>query len=164
MDTHELTERFLRSIDAVREARGGKWAFSDFKTPRGIESRAGFLDACSEMFVLFVGQPKPVIYESIREALRRRGSDTWVQRYGGMVLLNLVPDAYGQVDDLIDIVAPVFDISSGEIPAFLVEQVGYEPLLRKIESRKNIETNPDVVIRLGGLAYQAKVYQHYKTR
>ena len=81
-----------------------------------------------------------------------------------MVLLNLVPDAYGQVDELIDIVAPVFDVSNGEIPAFLVEQVGVEPVLRKIEERKRTAKDPEVLSCLDGLAYQAQVYHNRKTR
>jgi len=81
-----------------------------------------------------------------------------------MVLLNLVSDAYGQVDELIDIVTPVFDLSNGEIPAFLVEQVGIEPLLGKIELCKKAATSADVVTRLNGIAYQAQIYQNRKTR
>jgi hypothetical protein len=91
-------------------------------------------------------------------------SDSDVQRYGGMVLLNLVRDAYGQVDELIDVVVPVFDLSNGEIPAFLVEQVGIDALLQKIESRKKAETSSDMLTRLNGLAYQAHVYQNRTTR
>ncbi|SRR6266581_4510219 len=138
MDAHELTGRFLQSVDALIGNKDGKWSFVYLKTSHGMEMRNGFLDACSDLFVPFIGQPKPVIYEAIREALRRCGDYWAVQRYGGMVLLNLVPDAYGQVDELIDIdiVAPIFDVSNGEIPAFLVEQVGLDPVLRKIEERK----------------------------
>lgn len=162
MDTQKLCEQFLKSIFERRA--DGKWAFSQLKTAYGLETRSSFLDACSELFVPLAGQPKPVIYEVIREALRQRGSHPEVQAYGGMVLLNLVPDAYGQVDELIDIVAPVFDLSNREIPAFLVEQVGLEALLQKIETRKTGETRSDVMTRLSGLAYQARVYQAAKTR
>jgi len=164
MDAHELTERFLQSVDALVGNKGGKWSFVYLKTSHGTETRNQFLDACSELFVPFIGQPKPVIYEAIREALRRRGDHWAVQRYVGMVLLNLVPDTYGQVDELIDIMAPIFDVSNGEIPAFLVEQVGLEPILRKIEDRKKTAKDPDVLSRLGGLAYQAQIYHNRKTR
>ena len=164
MDARELTDRFLRSVDALVGSKDGKWSFVHLKTSHGTETRNGFLDACSELFVPFIGQPKPVIYEAVRDALRRRGDNWAVQRYGGMVLLNLVPDAYGQVDELIDIVAPVFDVSNGEIPAFLVEQVGLEPVLRKIEERKKTAKDPEILSCLGGLAYQAQVYHNRKTR
>ncbi|MGA2178194.1 MAG: hypothetical protein ABSH15_01235 [Verrucomicrobiota bacterium] len=164
MDARELTERFLQSVDALVGNKDGKWSFVHLKTSHGTETRNQFLDACSELFVLFIGQPKPVIYEAVREALRRRGDHWAFQRYGGMVLLNLVPDAYGQVDELIDILAPVFDVSNGEIPAFLVEQVGLEPVLRKIEDRKKTAKDPEIFSRLGGLAYQAQVYHNRKTR
>jgi len=164
MDAHELAEQFLKSVASFQGRSDGKWAFRDFKTSHGIEARSGFLDACSELFVQFVGHPKPVIYQAIREAFRRGGHDCGVQRYGGMVLLNLVPDSYGQVDELIDVIAPVFDLSNGEIPAFLVEQVGFEPLLRKLEVRKQAEKSPDIVTRLDGIAYQARIYQNRKTR
>jgi hypothetical protein len=161
MDALLLSEEFLKSID--ERAKNRKWAFTKFKTAYGVESRNGFLDACSDLFVPFIGQPKPIIYEAIREALRRRGSDSAVQRYGGMVLLNLVTDAYGQVDELIDIVTPVFDLSNGEIPAFLVEQIGIEPLLRKIEIRTKTATDSDLTTRLNGIAYQARIYHKRKT-
>lgn len=164
MDAHQLAEVFLNSIDALVNCKDGKWAFSEFKTARGVELRNGVLDACSELFVPFVGQPKPVIYAAIREALKRRGDHWAVQHYSGMVLLNLVPDAYGQVDELIDVVAPVFDVSNGEIPAFLVEQVGLEPVLKKIEERKKTAKDANVSSRLGGLAYQAQIYHNRKTR
>jgi hypothetical protein len=164
MDAHQLCDQFLKSLDGISGAKDGKWAFTEFKTKHGFESRSGFLDACSELFVLFAGQPKPVIYEAICEALRRRGSDYAVQAYGGMVLLNLVSDAYGQVDELIDIVAPVFDLSNGEIPAFLVEQVGVETVLSKIEQRKKATSDSDISTRLNGIAYQAQVYQNRKSR
>ena len=164
MDAVQLSEQFLKSLDEIKSAKNGKWAFTEFKTKHGIEIRNGLLDVCSELFVPFAGQPKPLIYEAIREALRQRGSDYRVQTYGGMILLNLVSDAYGQVDELIDIVAPVFDLSNGELPAFLVEQVGIEALLRKIEQRKKATDNSDLSTRLNGIAYQAQVYQHRKTR
>jgi hypothetical protein len=164
MNAHELTDNFLKSVDALVGNKDGKWAFVHLKTSSGVKTRDQFLDACSELFVPFVGQPKPVIYEAIREALSRRGSHWAVQRYGGMVLLNLVSDAYGQVDELIDIVAPGFDVSNREIPAFLVEQIGVEPLLSKIEERKKMEKNPEVLIRLNGLAYQAQIYHNSKTK
>ena len=164
MDAHELSEQFLKTVADFEGHTDGKWNFSEFKTSHGVESRNGFLDACSELFVPFVGQPKLVIYQAIRDALRQRGSQWGVQRYGGMVLLNLVTDAYGQVDELIDIVAPVFDVSNGEIPAFLVEQIGLAPLLLKIETRKKVEPSSDVIVRLDGLAYQAQVYQNRTTR
>jgi hypothetical protein len=164
MDPAQLSDQFLKSLDEIESAKNGKWAFIEFKTKRGVETRNGLLDVCSELFVLFAGQPKPLIYEAIREALRRRGSDYKVQTYGGMVLLNLVSDTYGQVDELIDIVAPVFDLSNGEIPAFLVEQVGIEALLKKIEQRKKATDNSDISTRLNGIAYQAQVYQNRKAR
>ncbi len=164
MDAAQLSEQFLKSLDEIKGTKNGKWAFTEFKTKHGMENRSGLLDVCSELFVLFAGQPKPLIYEAIREALRRRGSDYGVQTYGGMVLLNLVSDAYGQVDDLIDIVAPVFDLSNGEIPAFLVEQVGIEVLLKKIEHRKKVTSDSDISTRLNGIAYQAQVYQKRKTQ
>lgn len=164
MDAAQLSEQFLKSLDEIASAKNGKWGFTEFKTKHGIELRSCVLDVCSELFVLFAGQPKPLICEAILEALRRRGSDYRVQTYGGMVLLNLVSDAYGQVDELIDIVAPVFDLSNGEIPAFLVEQVGIEPLLRKIEQRETATNDPDISTRLNGIAYQAQVYQNRKTR
>ncbi|HWQ90050.1 MAG TPA: hypothetical protein VN673_00145 [Clostridia bacterium] len=162
MDAHELTDRFLQSVDALVGSKDGKWTFDHLKTSHGTETRNGFLDACSELFVPFIGQPQSVIYEAVRDALRRRGGNWAVQRYGGMVLLNLVPDAYGQVDELIDIVAPIFDVSNGEIPAFLVEQVGLEPVLRKIEERKKAAKDPEILSCLGGLAYQAQVYHNRK--
>lgn len=164
MDAHELAEQFLKSVASFQGRSDGKWAFSDFKTSHGVESRSGFLDACSELFVPFVGHPKPVIYQAIREAFRRSGHEWGVQRYGGMVLLNLVPDSYGQIDELIDIIAPVFDLSNGEIPAFLVEQVGFEPLLRKLDVRKQAEKSPDIITRLDGIVYQARIYQNRKLR
>ena len=164
MDARELAALFLRSVEALVGNTDGKWSFVHLKTSHGTETRNGFLDACSELFVPFIGQPKPVIYEAVRDALRRRGDHWAVQRYGGMVLLNLVPDAYGQVDELLDIVAPVFDVSNGEIPAFLVEQVGLEPVLRNIEERKKVTKDPEILSRLGGLAYQAQVYHNRKTR
>jgi hypothetical protein len=164
MDAHELTDSFLKSVDALVGNKDGKWAFVHLKTSNGMEARNQFLDACSELFVPFVGQPKPVIYEAVREALRRRGDHWAVQRYGGMVLLNLVSDGYLYVDELIDIVAPVFDVSNGEIPAFLVEQIGLEPVLRKIEERKKTTKDSEFLTRLGGLAYQAQVYHNRKTR
>ncbi len=164
MDALQLSEQFLKSLDEIVGAKNGKWALTEFKTTHGVELRSGLLDACSELFVLFAGQPKPVIYETICKALRRRGSDPAVQRYGGMILLNLVSDAYGQVDELIDIVTPIFDLSNGEIPAFFVEQVGIEPLLKKIELRKKAATSSDVTTRLNGIAYQAQIYQNRKTR
>jgi hypothetical protein len=81
-----------------------------------------------------------------------------------MVLLNLVSDAYGQIDELLDILVPVFDVSNSEIPAFLVEQVGLETVLQKIEARKSAAKDPEILSRLGGLAYQAQVYHNGKTR
>jgi hypothetical protein len=164
MDAGALTNSFLQSVDALVGNTSGKWSFVHLKTSHGTETRNGFLDACSELFVPFIGQSKPVIYEAVRDALRRRGDNWAVQRYAGMVLLNLVSDAYGQVDELIDIVAPVFDVSNGEIPAFLVEQVGLDPLLRKIEVRKQATKDPELLSCLGGLAYQAEVYHNRKTR
>lgn len=164
MEVPELTEQFLKSVAGFHGRSNGKWAFSDFKTARGVELRNGFLDACSELFVPFVGHPKPVIYQAIREAFRRSGQEWGVQRYGGMVLLNLVSDAYGQVDELLDIITPVFDLSNGEIPAFLIEQVGLDTLLKKIEARKQAESSPEIILRLDGIAYQAKIYQKQKTR
>src|SRR4051812_39035094 len=101
MDARELTDRFLQSVDALVCHKDAKWSFVYLKTSHGTETRNGFLDACSELFVPFIGQPKPVIYEAVRDALRLRGDNWAVQRYSGMVLLNLVPDAYGQVDELI---------------------------------------------------------------
>ncbi len=163
MDAHQLSNRFLQSIDGIVNAKEGKWAFTEFKTARGVEVRNGFLDACSELFVVFIGHPQPLVYGAICEALRQRGGDWSVQRYAGMALLNLVPDVYGQVDELIDLVAPVFDVSNGEIPAFLVEQVGLEPLLRKIKARK-AGANSELAARLDGLTYQAEIYQNGKAR
>jgi hypothetical protein len=164
MHASELTDRFLQSIDGLVGNKDGKWTFVHLKTSHGTETRNGFLDACSELFVPFIGQPKPVIYEAVREALRRRGDHWAVQRYGGMVLLNLVSDAYGQIDELLDILVPVFDVSNSEIPAFLVEQVGLETVLQKIEARKSAAKDPEILSRLGGLAYQAQVYHNGKTR
>jgi hypothetical protein len=164
MDARELTDCFLQSVDALIGNKDGKWSFVHLKTSHGTETRNGFLDACSELFVPFIGQPKPVVYEAICDALRRRGDNWAVQRYAGMVLLNLVSDAFGQVDELIDVVAPVFDVSNGEIPAFLVEQVGLEPVLRKIEERKIKAKDPEILSCLGGLAYQAQGYHNRKTR
>lgn len=164
MDARELTDQFLQSVEGLIGTQDAKWSFVHMKTARGTETRNQFLDACSELFVPFIGQRPPVIYEAIREALRRRGGHWAVQRYGGVVLLNLVPDAYGQVDELINILAPVFDVSNGEIPAFLVEQVGLEPLLQKIEERKKAEKDSETVSCLNGMAYQAQVYHNRKTR
>jgi hypothetical protein len=164
MDARELTDRFLQSVDALVGNGDGKWSFVHLKTSHGTETRNQFLDACSELFVPFIGQPKPVIYEAVREALRQRGSHWAVQRYGGMVLLNLVSEGYLYVDELIDIVAPAFDVSNGEIPAFLVEQIGLESVLRKIEERKKATKDSEFLTRLGGLAYQAQVYHNRKVR
>jgi hypothetical protein len=163
MDALQLSEQFLKSLDEIIRAKDGKWSFTEFKTARGLKGRNGFFDACSELFVPFAGLPKPVIYEAIREVLRKRGSDHVVQRYVGMALLNLIPDAYGQVDELIDIIAPVFDVSNGEIPAFLVEQVGMEPLTKKIEHRKQA-AGSEATIRLDGIIYQAKIYLKRKAQ
>ena len=163
MDAHQLSDQFLKSIDQIENAKDGKWTFNEFKTPRGVEARNGFLDACSELFVPFIGQPKPLICAAICDALRQRGSHYAVQCYAGMVLLNLVPDAYGQIDELIDLVAPVFNVSNREIPAFLVEQVGLEPLLRKIKARKTGAPS-ELARRLDGIAYQAEIYQNSKAR
>ena len=164
MNADQLADGFLKTIETLVDCKEGKWAFREFKTSRGVELRNGFLDACSELFVPFVGQPMPVIYAAIREAFRRRGDHWAVQRYGGMVLLNLVPDAYGQVDELMDIIAPVFSPSNSEVPAFLVEQVGLEVVLRKIQERKKTATNPEISSRLDSMAYQARVYYNKKTR
>src|ERR1039457_5749061 len=102
MDARELTDRFLQSVDALVGNGDGKWSFVHLKTSHGTETRNQFLDACGEFFVPFIGQPKPVIYEAVREALRQRGSHWAVQSYGGMVLLNLVSEGYLYVDELID--------------------------------------------------------------
>ncbi len=164
MDALHLSQQFLKTVDELVAAHDGKWRFTEFRTSRGLQSRTGFLDACSELFVVFTGQSPPVIYRAICEALRQRGRDAQVQRYGGMVLLNLVRDAYGQVDELIDIAAPVFDLSNGEIPAFLVEQIGIDALVQKIECRKSMETRSDILTRLNGMLYQAQVYQNWMSR
>jgi hypothetical protein len=65
MSAHELSDHFLKSIDELMGAKDGKWAFTEFKTAHGVELRNGFLDACSELFVPFVGKPKPVILFSL---------------------------------------------------------------------------------------------------
>ena len=65
MEANKLTEQFLKSVAGLENSTNGKWAFSDFKTPHGIELRNGFLDACSELFVPFAGQPQPIIYHAI---------------------------------------------------------------------------------------------------
>ena len=159
MNAIQLSDQFLKSLDEITGSGDRKWAYTEFRTGHGIKQRNGFLDACSELFVLFEGKPKPVIYEAVRETMRRRGGDHVVQRYLGMVLLNLVPDAYGQIDELIDIIAPLFDLNNREIPAFLVEQVGTEALLKKIEVRRQAAMNSDLANRLNGIACQVRGYQ-----
>lgn len=128
---------------------------------KSLDGRANW-KGCGELFGSFVGHPKPVIYAALCEALRRRGNDYWVQFYAGFVLLKLVPDASVQVDELIDIVAPVFDVSNGEIPAFLVEQVGIEAVRRKVEERKKTVKDKDLSFRLGCLAFKARAYHQRK--
>jgi hypothetical protein len=66
MDANELADQFLNFVAGFQGRLDGKWAFGDFKTSHGIVSRNGFLDACSELFVPFVGHPKPVIYQCRR--------------------------------------------------------------------------------------------------
>ncbi len=80
-----------------------------------------------------------------------------------MVLLNLVIHAPGEVDELLEIVAPVYD-SNREIPAFLVDQIGIQALLAKILARKKAEPNRDVVSRLDRLAYEAQTYENTQNR
>jgi hypothetical protein len=162
MNANELAETFLKWIDV--HPQNAKWSFNELKTAHGVETRNSFLDACSEAFAVFAGRRKPLVYAAVREALRRRGSDSAVQRYAGMVLLNLVSDASGHVDELIDIVAPVFDVSNGEIPAFLVEQVGLEPLLNKIKRRKEAANGSEAFSRLDSLALQARIYHDNENR
>lgn len=163
MTALQLSDQFLKSLDEINGRK--KWASAEFKTRHGIELRNGFLDVCSELFLLFEGQSKPMIYDAMRETLRRRGSEYGIQAYAGMILLNLVPDAYGQVDELIDIVASVYDVSNGEIPAFLVEQVGIEALQKKIELRKEkAGNNSDLTLRLNCLAGHAHAYKNRTAR
>jgi len=161
LSPQELADGFLGTVAARRRYVTGKEPLGEYKTSKGMQSNG--LDIWVNYLSPFTGYSKTEIYAAMREVLRREGEDNFIQSLAGVVLLNLVPDAYGQVDELIDIVAPVFDVSGAEIAAFLVEQVGLEVLLKKIEVRK-AAASPDLVIRLEGIVYQARSYHGWKNR
>ncbi len=159
-DAQLLSEQFLKQVAELQASVGtGKWAFHYFRTTRGPQVRTEFLDACAELFLMFVGKPREAIYGAIIEALRvgsgRRGE---VQRFAGMVLLNLAIHAPGEVDELLEIVAPVYN-GNFEIPAFLVREIGIQALFAKIQALKKAAVSREVITRLDRLAYEAQMYE-----